>query len=61
MPPQLILKSQTRYYAKGTIIADSSEKARGLMVITSGQVDRLYISLHYFQYGYLIYVVSRPR
>lgn len=35
---QLILKSETRYFAKGTIIADSRERARGLMVITSGQV-----------------------
>ncbi len=35
---QLILWSETRYYAKGTIIADNREEASGLMVITAGQV-----------------------
>ena len=34
---QLMIKSETRYFAKGTIVADSKEKATGLMVITSGQ------------------------
>ena len=32
------MKSETKYFAKGTILADSREKAKGLMVITSGQV-----------------------
>ncbi len=36
---QLMLRSETRYFPKGTIIADSSEDSKGLMVITSGQVD----------------------
>jgi len=31
--------SETKYFSKGTIIADSREKAKGLMVITSGSVD----------------------
>ncbi len=35
---QLLLRSETRYYSQGTIIADSREEARGLIVITSGQV-----------------------
>jgi hypothetical protein len=35
---QLILRSSTKYFAKGSIIADSREMAKGLMVITSGQV-----------------------
>ena len=35
---QLIMKSQTRYFARGSIIADSHEEAKGLMVITSGKV-----------------------
>jgi hypothetical protein len=35
---QLLLKSETRCYSQGSIIADSREEARGLMVITSGQV-----------------------
>ena len=35
---QLLLKSETRYYSQGTIIADSREDAKGLFVITSGQV-----------------------
>jgi hypothetical protein len=35
---QLMLRSETRYFPKGTIIADSSEVSKGLMVITSGQV-----------------------
>jgi hypothetical protein len=35
---QLLLKSETRYYSQGTIIADSREEAKGLIVITSGQV-----------------------
>jgi hypothetical protein len=35
---QLLLRSETRCYSQGTIIADSREEARGLMVITSGQV-----------------------
>ncbi len=36
---QLMLRSETRYFPKGTIIADSSEDSKGLMVITSGQVE----------------------
>ena len=35
---QLIIRSETRYYAKGSIIADCREEAKGLMIITSGQV-----------------------
>jgi hypothetical protein len=35
---QLLLRSETRYYSQGTIIADSREEAKGLIVITSGQV-----------------------
>jgi hypothetical protein len=41
---QLILRSQTRYFAKGSIIADSREEAKGLIVITSGQVALLLCS-----------------
>jgi hypothetical protein len=40
---QLLLRSETRYYSKGTIIADSREEAKGLMVITSGQVFLTYV------------------
>ena len=40
--PKLLLKSETRYYSQGTIIADSRDEAKGLIVITSGQV----MSLH---------------
>jgi hypothetical protein len=36
---QLILKSKTMYFARGSIIADSHESAKGLMVITSGYVN----------------------
>ncbi len=36
---QLMMKSQTKYFSKGTIIADSREKAQGLMVVTSGSVN----------------------
>jgi hypothetical protein len=35
---QLVLRSETRYFSKGSIIADSREEAKGLIVITSGQV-----------------------
>ncbi len=35
---QLLLRSETRYYSQGTIIADSRDEARGLIVITYGQV-----------------------
>jgi hypothetical protein len=35
---QLIMKSSTRYFAKGSIVADSHEAAKGLMVVTSGQI-----------------------
>ena len=35
---QLILKCKTRYFSKGSIIADSRENAGGLMVVTAGQV-----------------------
>jgi hypothetical protein len=35
---QLILRSTTKYFAEGSIIADSRELSKGLMVITSGQV-----------------------
>jgi hypothetical protein len=35
---QLLMRSSTKYYSKGTIIADSREDAKGLIVITSGQV-----------------------
>ena len=36
---QLILKSKKVYFAKGSIIADRHEAAKGLMVITSGYVN----------------------
>jgi hypothetical protein len=32
------LKSKTRYFSRGAIIADSREEAKGLVVITAGQV-----------------------
>jgi hypothetical protein len=35
---QLIMLSSTRYYSEGSIIADSRELSKGLMVITSGLV-----------------------
>ncbi len=35
---QLLLRSTTKYFASGTIIADSKQEANGLMVITSGEV-----------------------
>ncbi len=35
---QLLLRSQTRYFAAGTIIADSRDQANGILVVTSGQV-----------------------
>ena len=35
---QLMLRSKTLCFSKGSIIADSQEDAKGLMVITSGQV-----------------------
>jgi hypothetical protein len=35
---QLILRSETRNFAKGSIISDSREEAKALMVITAGQV-----------------------
>ena len=31
------MRSETRYYARGSVIADSRERANGLMVVTSGQ------------------------
>jgi hypothetical protein len=33
-----MLKSKALCFSKGSIIADSHEEAKGLMVITSGQV-----------------------
>ncbi len=36
-----MLRSETRYFPKGSIIADSSEGSKGLMVITAGQVGSL--------------------
>ncbi len=38
-PRQLILRSEMRYFSKGSIIADSREDAKMLMVIPSRQVD----------------------
>jgi hypothetical protein len=35
---QLILRSTTQYFAEGSIVADSRELSKGLMVITSGKV-----------------------
>ena len=32
------MKSETRHYSKGSLIADSREQAYGLIVITSGLV-----------------------
>jgi hypothetical protein len=32
------MKSSTKYFSKGSIIADSREASNGLMVITSGKV-----------------------
>ncbi len=37
---QLLLRSETLYFPAGSIIADSKSKAKGIMVITSGQVWR---------------------
>ena len=34
----MLLKSNTRHYSEGSIVADSSEQAQGLMVIVSGYV-----------------------
>ncbi len=36
---QLLLKSKTIHFSQGSIIADSHESAKGLMVITSGFVN----------------------
>jgi hypothetical protein len=36
---QLLLKSKTKHFSQGSIIADSHEPAQGLMVITSGYVN----------------------
>ncbi len=36
---QLLLRSRTRYYSAGTIIADSTEKANGIYVVSSGQAS----------------------
>ena len=33
-----MLRSKTQHFSKGSIIADSQETAKGLMVITAGQV-----------------------
>ena len=33
------MRSETRYFSAGTIIADSHEPAQGLMVITSGALS----------------------
>ena len=38
MDRQLMLRSTTQYFARGTIIADSHEDATALMVVTSGLV-----------------------
>ncbi len=35
---QLIIKSTTKYFSAGSIVADSKDPANALMVITSGQV-----------------------
>lgn len=35
---QLIMSSTSKYFAEGSLIADSRETATSLMVITSGQV-----------------------
>ena len=32
------MKSDTKYFSKGSIVADSHEAAKGLMVVTSGQI-----------------------
>ncbi len=40
---QLLLRSKTRYFSRGSIIADSKEDAKGLIVITAGQVKLIYI------------------
>ena len=39
MSLQLKIKSETKYYHEGSIIADSREPAPGLLVITSGFVN----------------------
>jgi hypothetical protein len=36
---QLLLRSKTRYYSRGSIIADSRENANALIVISAGQVN----------------------
>jgi hypothetical protein len=37
-PRQLVMKSTTKYFSAGSLIAESREPATGLMVITSGSV-----------------------
>jgi hypothetical protein len=49
---QLLLKSKTRYFSRGTIIADSREDAKGLVVITAGQVELL---PHFINYEMLCF------
>jgi hypothetical protein len=36
---KLVLRSTTKYFSKGSIVGDSREQAKGLMVITSGLVN----------------------
>jgi hypothetical protein len=43
---QLILRSETKCYAKGSIIADSRDDAKQIMVISSGQVNNVQICRH---------------
>ncbi len=51
---QLLLRSKTRYYSRGSIIADSKEKAKGLIVITSGQVLFLAVELDIVRFTILL-------
>ncbi len=44
---QLLLRSKTRYFSRGSIIADSRENARGLIVITAGQVHSAFFVCQY--------------
>jgi hypothetical protein len=56
---QLILRSEMRYFSKGSIIADSREEAKMLMVITSGQVCTILEFHLIFSVGISSYVLNR--
>ena len=57
---QLLIKSETKHYSEGTVIADSGDAATGLMVITSGLVSMNCVRKHILYMMIQMFILFLP-